>query len=62
MSNEHDVGGAFVAGMVIGIIIFILLIVNIGPVSDWKEMKDECELSIPRNQICVAEFKPEIDK
>lgn len=51
----------FMAGGIVGMLIIGIAMTHFGPNSRAKvdTLKTECELNIPRNQICVMQFIPE---
>lgn len=59
MSDE--VKGALIFGFIVGLIVMGGLITYVGENSPYtvNNLRSECELNIPRSQICVMQFVPE---
>lgn len=60
MSSNDSGWGAFFIGMVVAsLLIMIMISVFPNPLKESKELKAKCELTLPRNQVCVMVYIPQ---
>ena len=60
MSKNPDWVQIFGVGFVLGMFFMGVVMTHIGEnnLSKVRQLKSECELNIPRNQVCVMQFVP----
>lgn len=48
-----------ICGAVIGSTVALVIFANVGVVDQHRQLKQECEKNLPRNQVCVMKLVPQ---